>query len=63
MLDENEKQQVKELCERIAKEQDHHQFSMLIAQLNQLLEQSEVRTDTARNNLSHSSKKSSRLNL
>jgi hypothetical protein len=57
MLDENEKQQVKELCERIAKEQDHHQFSMLIAQLNQLLEQSEVRTDTARNNLSHSSKK------
>jgi len=63
MLDENEKQQVKELCERIAKEQDHHQFSMLIAQLNQLLEQSEVRTDTARNNLSHSSKMSSRPNL
>jgi hypothetical protein len=62
MLDEHEKQRVKELCERIAKEQDHKQFSILIAQLNQLLEQSEIRTDTARNNLSQSPKKSSRPN-
>jgi predicted RNase H-like nuclease len=63
MLDEQEKHQVKELCERIAKEQDHNQFSMLIAQLNQLLEKSELRSNSARNNLSHSPKKSSRPNI
>jgi len=63
MLDEQEKHQVKELCERIAKEQDHNQFSTLIAQLNQLLEQSELRTNAARNNSSHSPKKSSRPNV
>jgi len=63
MLDEQEKHQVKELCERIAKEQDHNQFSILIAQLNQLLEKSELRTTAARNNLSHSPKKSSRPNI
>ena len=63
MLDEQEKHQVKELCEHIAKEQDHNQFSILIAQLNQLLEQSELRTNAARNNLSHSPRKSSRPNL
>ena len=63
MLDEQEKHQAKELCERIAKEQDHNQFSILIAQLNQLLEQSELRTNPARNNLSHSPKKSSRPNV
>jgi hypothetical protein len=63
MLDEQEKHQVKELCERIAKEQDHNQFSILIAQLNQLLEKSEIRTNGARNNLSHSPKKSSRPNV
>jgi len=63
MLDEQEKHQVKELCERIAKEQDHNQFSTLTAQLNQLLEQSELRTNAARNNSSHSAKKSSRPNV
>lgn len=63
MLDEQEKHQVKELCEHIAKEQDHNQFSILIAQLNQLLEQSELRTKAARNNLSHSPRKSSRPTL
>jgi hypothetical protein len=63
MLDEHEKQRVKELCERIAKEQDHNQFSILIAQLNQLLEKSELRTNAARNNLSHSPRKSSRPTL
>jgi hypothetical protein len=63
MLDEQEKHQVKELCERIAKEQDHNQFSTLIAQLNLLLEQSELRTNAARNNSSHHPKKSSRPNV
>ena len=63
MLDEQEQHQVKELCERIAKEQDHNQFSILITELNQLLEQSELRTNTDRNNLSHSPKKSSRPNI
>jgi hypothetical protein len=63
MLDDQEKQRVKELCDRIAKEQDHSQFSILIAQLNQLLEQSELRTDAARNSLSRSPKKSSRPNM
>ena len=63
MLDDQEKQRVKELCERIAKEQDHGQFSILIAQLNQLLEQSELRTHAARNSLSGSPKKSSRPNM
>ena len=62
MLDEQEKHHVKELCERIAKEQDHNQFSILIAQLNQLLEQSELRTDAARRKLFPSPKKSSRPN-
>jgi len=63
MLDDHEKQRVKELCERIAKEQDHNHFSTLIAQLNQLLEESELRTNAARNNLSHSPRKSSRPTL
>jgi uncharacterized FlgJ-related protein len=63
MLDEHEKQRVKELCERIAKEQDHNQFSTLIAQLNQLLEQSELRSHAARNNLSHFPKRPSRPNI
>lgn len=63
MLDEQEKHRVKELCERIANEQDHNQFSILIAELNQLLEQSELRTDAARSKLSPSSKKSDRPNI
>lgn len=41
MLDEQSKQKVKELCDRIAKEQDHKQFSILISELNQLLERSD----------------------
>jgi hypothetical protein len=44
MLDEQSKQKVKELCDRIAKEQDHRQFSILIAQLNDVLEGSDVRS-------------------
>ena len=38
MLDEQSKQQLKSLCDRIAKEQDHEQFSVLIKQLNDLLD-------------------------
>lgn len=45
MLDEQSKLKVKDLCDRIAKEQDHKQFSILIAQLNQLLEQGDGRPD------------------
>lgn len=39
MLDESSKQRVKELCDLIAREQDHHRFSVLVAELNQLLDQ------------------------
>jgi len=38
MLDEHSKQRVKELCDLIAKEQDHHRFSSLVAELNRLLD-------------------------
>lgn len=46
MLDEQSKLKVKELCDLIAKEQDHKQFSILIAQLNHLLEQGDGRPDS-----------------
>lgn len=39
MLDDSSKQRVKELCDLIAKEQDHHRFSVLVAELNHLLEE------------------------
>jgi len=38
VLDEATKQRVKDLCDQIAKEQDHKRFSQLIAELNQLLD-------------------------
>jgi hypothetical protein len=38
MLDEQSKQRMKELCDLIAKEQDHHRFSNLVAELNRLLD-------------------------
>jgi hypothetical protein len=38
MLDEQSKQKMKELCDRIADEQDHHRFSSLVAELNRLLD-------------------------
>lgn len=38
MLDEQSKQRVKQLCELIAKEQDHYRFSRLLAELNTVLE-------------------------
>lgn len=38
MLDEASKQRVKDLCDQIAKEQDHKRFSQLIAELNQVLD-------------------------
>lgn len=50
MLDELSKQKVKELCDRIAKEQDHGQFSILIAQLNDLLEGSDLRSNDGHDN-------------
>ena len=37
MLDEQTKRQVKELCDRIAHEQDPKRFTTLIAELNRLL--------------------------
>ena len=38
MLDNASKQRVKELCDLIAKEQDQNRFSVLIHELNQLLD-------------------------
>jgi hypothetical protein len=38
MLDEQTKRQVKELCDRIAHEQDPKRFTTLIAELNRLLD-------------------------
>lgn len=43
MLDEQSKQKVKDLCDRIAKERDQKQFSILIKQLNDLLDGSDLR--------------------
>ena len=39
MFDEESKERIKQLCDLIAKEQDHRRFSLLIAELNQLLEE------------------------
>jgi len=47
MLDEESKRRVKELCNRIANEQDHKQFSVLIAELNQLLDPNDGKTSPA----------------
>lgn len=44
MLDEASKQRVKDLCDEIAKEQDHQRFSQLIAELNQLLDSASAPT-------------------
>jgi len=38
VLDEVSKKRVKELCDQIAKEQDHKRFSVLISELNQVLD-------------------------
>ena len=38
MLDEVSKKRVKELCDQRAKEQDHKRFSVLIRELNQVLD-------------------------
>lgn len=40
MLDDQSKERVKQLCDQIAKEQDRNRFSLLISELNQLLEKS-----------------------
>ena len=39
MFDGESKERIKQLCDLIAKEQDHQRFSLLIAELNQLLEE------------------------
>ena len=41
MFDEFSKQRVKHLCDLIAKEQDHQRFSVLVAELNDLLDGSD----------------------
>jgi hypothetical protein len=38
VLDDASKQRLKHLCDLIAKEQDHQRFSVLVAELNDLLE-------------------------
>jgi hypothetical protein len=38
MLNKQAEQRVKELCDLIAKEQDRHRFSSLVAELNRLLD-------------------------
>jgi hypothetical protein len=38
MLDETAKERVKQLCDLIAREQDHRRFSLLLTELNQVLE-------------------------
>jgi hypothetical protein len=38
MLNQQAEQRVKELCDLIAKEQDRHRFSSLVAELNRLLD-------------------------
>ena len=39
MFDGESKERIKQLCDLIAKEQDHQRCSLLIAELNQLLEE------------------------
>ena len=41
MFDGALKERIKQLCDLIAKEQDHRRFSLLIAELNQLLEEAQ----------------------
>lgn len=38
MLDEASRNKVKQLCDQIAKEQDRDRFSILVAELNRILE-------------------------
>jgi len=48
VFDEESKERIKQLCDLIAKEQDHQRFSLLIAELNQLLEDVQpLRTQSA----------------
>ena len=52
MLDDESKQKVKDLCDRIAKEQDQRQFSILITQLNDLLDGSDLRSNDGQGSVS-----------
>lgn len=42
VFDEESKERIKQLCDLIAKEQDQRRFSLLIAELNQLLEKMQL---------------------
>lgn len=58
MLDDISKQRVKELCDLIAKEQDQKRFSVLIQELNQLLDGFQTGTEKdGRPDLASSKKK------
>lgn len=60
MLDDGSKQRVKDLCDLIAKEQDHKRFSILIQELNQLLDGVQPSSeDGARTSISPASEKRS----
>lgn len=48
LLDEASKQRIRELCEQIANEQDRNRFSMLVSELNQLLDAAESATQRSR---------------
>lgn len=48
MLDEATKRRVQDLCDLIAREQDHHRFSQLIAELDQVLEASDLNANKGR---------------
>lgn len=61
MLDEQSKLRVKELCNRIANEQDQHEFSKLISELNQLLDPTISRADGRANVIPPSTPIASRL--
>ena len=46
MLDDSSKQRVKDLCDQIAKEQDQKRFSVLIHELNQLLDGAQTSSES-----------------
>ena len=45
MLDEESKRQVRELCDRIAKEQNGERFSLLLAELNRVFDRADIKAD------------------
>jgi hypothetical protein len=47
VLDEASRGKVKHLCDQIAKEQDRDRFSVLVAELNRILEAADTRAGDA----------------